>query len=124
MRAHTIQAAALAELAEAGGNFSVSVQAQDSGWIVYVHKELGDYSLVDADGDRLAVFEALDSVERRLRSLGIFQFDVDGRLDRGARDPSYDAWLAAQVQEALDDPSPSIPHEEAIRQIRAAIKAG
>jgi len=37
-------------------------------------------------------------------------------------DLSYDEWLKTEVQEALDDPSPLVPHDEAIRQIRAAIK--
>lgn len=124
MKAQTIQPAALAELAQAGGNFSVSVRAQAGGWTVYVHDERKDYSLVDAESNRVAIFEALDDVERRLQSLGICQFQVDRRLEGYSDDPSYDAWLLAQVQEALDDPSPSIPHEEAIRQIRAAIKAG
>lgn len=27
-------------------------------------------------------------------------------------DPEYDAWFRAKVQEAIDDPSPRIPHEE------------
>lgn len=35
----------------------------------------------------------------------------------------YDAWLAAQVQEALDDATPAVPHDEAMRQIRAAVFA-
>lgn len=34
---------------------------------------------------------------------------------------AYDAWLAAEVQQALDDDSPSIPHEEAMRMVRAAV---
>lgn len=34
-----------------------------------------------------------------------------------------DDWLAAEVQEALSDPSPGIPHEEAMRPIRAAVFA-
>jgi predicted RNase H-like HicB family nuclease len=34
---------------------------------------------------------------------------------------AYDAWLIAEVQEALDDDSPSIPHEEAMRMVRAAV---
>ena len=67
MRAQTIQPAALAELAKAGGNFSVSVHARDDGWTVYAHVELNDYSLVDVESDRVAVFDALDAVEQRLR---------------------------------------------------------
>jgi hypothetical protein len=34
---------------------------------------------------------------------------------------AYDAWLIAEVQEALDDDSPSIPHEEAMQMVRAAV---
>ena len=30
----------------------------------------------------------------------------------------YDAWFRAKVQEALDDPRPGIPHEEAMARIR------
>lgn len=33
----------------------------------------------------------------------------------------YDKWLCAQVQEAIDDPRPSIPHEEVMAQMRALI---
>lgn len=34
----------------------------------------------------------------------------------------YDQWLRAKVQAALDDPRPSIPHAEAMRQVRATIE--
>jgi hypothetical protein len=30
-------------------------------------------------------------------------------------------WLKAEVQEALDDTSPTVPHDEAMRQIRASL---
>jgi hypothetical protein len=33
----------------------------------------------------------------------------------------YDKWLCAQVQEAIDDPRPSIPHEEVMAQMRALL---
>lgn len=35
---------------------------------------------------------------------------------------AYTKWLKAEVQEAIDDNSPTIPHNEAMRQVRAAIK--
>jgi hypothetical protein len=35
---------------------------------------------------------------------------------------AYTKWLMAEVQEALDDTSPTIPHDEAMRQVRSAIK--
>lgn len=33
----------------------------------------------------------------------------------------YDAWFRAKVQEALDDPSPSIPHEEVMAEMKLLI---
>ncbi len=32
------------------------------------------------------------------------------------------SWLKAEVQAAFDDTSPAVPHDEAMRQVRAAIK--
>lgn len=122
MKTQTIAPALLSRLADAGGNFSVSVQAQGEGWIVCVHDEAGDRALLDPDGKVAAVFDALQAVEQRLRTLGVVRFEVDGGGDRPG-DGGYDAWLTAEVQEALDDPSPSVPHAEAMRQIRAAIRA-
>jgi len=34
---------------------------------------------------------------------------------------SYDKWLCAQVQEALDDPSPRIPHRQVMDELQAII---
>jgi DNA-damage-inducible protein J len=34
---------------------------------------------------------------------------------------SYDAWFRAKVQEALDDPSPLVPHEQAMEEMQAII---
>jgi hypothetical protein len=33
----------------------------------------------------------------------------------------HDAWFRAEVQKALDDPRPGIPHEEVMRQLREEI---
>lgn len=116
-----IEPAALVKLAAAGGSFSVSVLAAKEGWTVCVHDEAGDHVLQDRTAKATAVFDVLDAAERHLRALGIVQFEVDGRMDRHSDDPGYDAWFRRQVQEALDDPAPFIPHDEAMRQIRAAI---
>ena len=40
-------------------------------------------------------------------------------LQREARE--HDAWFRAQVQEALDDPRPSIPHDVVMEEARAII---
>lgn len=121
MTTQTIEPAPLAKLAEAGGNFSVSVLADRDGWTVCVHDEAGEYVLVDQIGKLTVVFDALEAVEQHLRALGIVQFEVDGRMDRDSDDPAHDAWFRAQVREALNDPSSSIPHDAAMRMLRAAI---
>ena len=36
---------------------------------------------------------------------------------------SYDLWFRAKVQASIDDPRPSIPHDEAMSRIRATIEA-
>ena len=33
----------------------------------------------------------------------------------------YDLWFRAKVQESLDDPRPSIPHDEVMAQMRAIL---
>lgn len=34
---------------------------------------------------------------------------------------SYDRWFRAQVQEAIDDPRPSIPHDQVMAEMREII---
>jgi len=36
---------------------------------------------------------------------------------------SYDRWFRAKVQAALDDPSPGIPHDEVMPEMRALIES-
>ncbi|WP_338014960.1 type II toxin-antitoxin system RelB family antitoxin [Pseudoxanthomonas mexicana] len=42
---------------------------------------------------------------------------------QGLPDDEYDAWFRAKVQRALQDPRPSIPHEEAMARVEATIQA-
>lgn len=42
--------------------------------------------------------------------------------DLGPQDPvEYDAWFKAKVQQAIDDPRPSIPHAQVMDELRARI---
>ncbi len=34
---------------------------------------------------------------------------------------AYDTWLRAEVQAAIDDPRPSIPHEEVMQRMHARL---
>jgi len=47
---------------------------------------------------------------------------AEWRKQFGEPEPGYDAWFRAQVQEALDDDSPGIPHEEAMQYLHEAIE--
>ncbi|WP_163596341.1 antitoxin PaaA2 family protein [Klebsiella pneumoniae] len=48
--------------------------------------------------------------------------DMD-KPDRGSTrdDPAHNAWFAAQVQAAIDDPRPSIPHHVVMAEAQALI---
>lgn len=49
----------------------------------------------------------------------------EGALPAGlAADPeAYDVWFRAKVQEALDDPRPSVPHQQVMDEAQAVIDA-
>ncbi|OEC48257.1 MULTISPECIES: hypothetical protein [Pseudomonas] len=36
---------------------------------------------------------------------------------------SYEQWFRARVQGALDDPSPGVPHDEVMREMKAVIES-
>lgn len=118
MKTQTIAAAELGMLVDAGGDFSVSAQAEGAGWLVYIHDQQGDRALLDLEGKTVAIFDALEAVGQRLQALGIKQFEVEPL----EKDQGYDGWLDAEIQVALDEPGPLIPHEEAVRLILKAIK--
>lgn len=49
--------------------------------------------------------------------------EADPEPSPPADQAAYDAWLAAEVQEALDDDSPSMSSEEVMRYVRAEVFA-
>ena len=50
---------------------------------------------------------------------------AEGGMPAGlTADPeAYDSWFRAKVREAMDDPRPSVPHDQAMQDIQAAIDA-
>lgn len=40
-----------------------------------------------------------------------------------AQAASYDRWFRAKIQAAINDPRPSIPHDEAMARVRGTIAA-
>ena len=41
----------------------------------------------------------------------------------GEAEPGYDEWFRAQVQVALDDDSPGIPHEQVVQEMSEILRA-
>ena len=140
MATETIDHTTLTMLAEAGVVRSAHVVGQAGGWGVVVKYGMTERPLAAQRSQQVRIFRKLETLVDYLKGVGIARFDVDSasydprsvtttkRPDRAAAmkeahaAAAYSKWLKAEVQEALDDTSPTIPHDEAMRQVRAAIK--
>lgn len=140
MATETIDHTTLTKLAEAGVVRSAHVVGQDGGWGILVKYGMTERALAAQRSHQVRIFRKLETLVEYLKGVGIPRFDVDAvnydphsvtatkRPDRAVamKDAhaaaAYTKWLKAEVQEALDDTSPTIPHDEAMRQVRAAIK--
>lgn len=49
--------------------------------------------------------------------------DMLAHASQFAAAAAYDQWFRAQVQEAIDDPSPSISHDQVMADVRAILDA-
>ena len=138
MTTETIDHTTLTKLAEAGVVRSARVVGQQGGWAILVKYGKTERTLAAQRSQQLRIFRKLETLVEYLKGIGIARFDVDAvnfdpgtaikRPDRAAamKDAhaaaAYTKWLKAEVQEAMDDTNPTIPHDEAMRQVRAAIK--
>lgn len=141
MTTETIDHATLAKLAEAGLVRGVRVVGQPGGWGVLVRYGKTERALAAQRSQQARLFRKLETLVGYLKGVGIARFDVDavkwdtvGPTARKRPDTSaamknaheaaaYDKWLKAEVQEAMDDTSLTIPHDEVARNVRAAIEA-
>ncbi|NIA00586.1 hypothetical protein [Massilia sp. CCM 8734] len=140
MTTDTIDHTTLIKLAEAGVVRSAHAVGQAGGWGILVKYGMTERALAAQRSQQVRIFRKLETLVEYLKGVGIARFDVDAvnyaprsitatkRPDRAAAmkeahaAAAYTKWLKAEVQEALDDTSPTIPHDEAMRQVRAAIK--
>lgn len=140
MTTETIDHATLTKLTEAGVVRSAHVVGQVGGWGVLVKYGMTERALAAQRSHQVRIFRKLETLVDYLKKIGIPRFDVDAvnydpqsmiatkRPDRAEamKDAhaaaAYTKWLKAEAQEALDDTSPTIPHDEAMRQVRAALK--
>ena len=140
MATETIDHTTLTKLAEAGVVRSAHVVGQDGGWGILVKYGMTERALAAQRSHQVRIFRKLETLVEYLKGIGIPRFDVDAanydphstttarRPDRAAAmkeahaAAAYTKWLNAEVQEAIDDTSPTVPHEDAMRQVRAALK--
>lgn len=48
---------------------------------------------------------------------------IESEFETTEQAEAYDVWFRAKVQEALDDPSPGIPHDQVMAEMRALIES-
>lgn len=139
MSIETIDHATLIKLAEAGVVRSAHIVGENGGWGVVVRYGTSERTLAAQRSHQARIFRKLETLVVYLKGVGIPCFEVDAlnyepgsvtgtkRPDRAVamkdahEAASYAKWLRAEIQEAIDDPSPGVPHDEAMRMIRAAI---
>jgi hypothetical protein len=128
--AETIDHATLEHLVQAGAVRAASVVAQSGGWGVVVAYGTAVRALAAKRG-AVRIFGKFETLVSYLKDIGIAQFQVDAsqydpvetkattiRTDAAERMRSaheaaaYKSWLAKEVQEAIDDPRPSVPHAQ------------
>lgn len=142
MIAEMIDHTTLTTLAGAGDVHSTHVIGRDGGWCILVKYGTTQRVLAEQGSQRVRIFPRLDTLVDYLKMLGLARFNVDAEdydshsipavelRDRAAAMENaqpvagYSEWLEAEVQEAIDDTTPTIEHDEAMRQVRAAMKRG
>lgn len=130
MATETIDHTTFTKLAEAGAVRSAHIVGQPGGWGVLVKYGMTERALAAQRSQQVRIFRKFETLVGYLKGVGIVSFDVDAvnwnansltvrtrpdtteALKKAHAAAAYDKWLKAEIQEAIDDPSPSIPHEE------------
>jgi hypothetical protein len=126
----TIDHNTLTHLVEAGAVRGADVIGQAGGWGVVIKYGMTERALAARRG-AVRIFRKFDTLVGYLKGVGISEYRVNAanydpaiikastarpdsadRLKHAHEAATYDKWFRAQVQEALDDPRPGIPHEQ------------
>ena len=132
--ADTIDHATLERLIEAGAVRGASIVGQPGGWGVVIQYGVTERVLAAKRG-AVRVFRRFETLVAYLKSIGIARYQVDAtefdpvalrterkrgdaavRLKNAHEAAAYKGWLTQQVQEAIDDPQPSVPHEQVVAE--------
>lgn len=128
--ADTIDHITLARLVEAGAVRGANIVGQPGGWSVVIQYGMMERALAAKRG-AVRIFRKFETLVSYLKDIGITKYEVDAshfnplaiktnrkRIDAAERmknaheAAAYQGWLSQQVQEAIDDPRPSVPHSE------------
>lgn len=127
--------------ANAGGIVGVTLRGQGSGFFMEIATRSGnDVVLSKARSNEPRRFGSPNSALMVLREIGIVVAQLDAtdwnpdqkevtqsresraQAMREAHEAAaYSKWLVAEIQESIDDPRPSIPHDEVMARMDARI---
>ena len=127
----------------AGGVVGVTLKGQGSGFFVEIATRSGqDAFLVKARSTEPRRFGSPNSALIVLRDLGIAVAQLDATnwnpdqkevtqnrdsraqaMRQAHEAAAYNQWLAGEIQASIDDPRPSIPHDEVMAEMDADIAA-
>jgi hypothetical protein len=137
MPTQTIDHSKLSQLVEAGKILAAHVVGQKGGWAIQITCDSLEHLLTAQRSRQVRLFKKLETLVTYLQDVGIKHFDVDAsgydpltiktysRPDRADalkhahEAAAYEEWFKSQVQSSIDDPSPSIPDNEARRLFAA-----
>ena len=129
--------------ASAGGVVGVTLKGQGSGFFIEIATRSGqDAFLVKARSTEPRRFGSPNSALIVLRDLGIAVAQIDATnwnpdqkevtqnrdsraqaMRQAHEAAAYNQWLAGEIQASIDDPRPSIPHDEVMSEMDADIVA-
>ena len=126
----TIDHATLSRLVEADAVNGANVIGQPGGWGVVIKYGMTERALAAKRGT-VRIFRKFETLVGYLKEIGVTKYQVDAsgydpvahkithrgevassRMKAAHEAAAYEKWFRAQVQEALDDPRPGIPHEQ------------
>jgi len=125
--------------ASAGGVVGVTLKGEGSGFFMEIGTRSGqDAFLVKARSIEPRRFGSANSALTVLRGIGIAVAQIDATnwdpdqkevtqnrdnraqaMRQAHEAAAYNQWLAAEIQEAIDDPRPSVPHNEVMARMDA-----
>ena len=143
MSTHTIDTLLARRMVEAAAIRGASIIGQPGGWSVMLKLGMTETPLGTQRTDKPRTWRSLDTCMDYLRNeLKIVRVDgIDAsnysataintprradaakRMKAAHEAAAYDKWFRAQVQAALDDPRPTIPHEKVMAKVQAVIDA-